>query len=295
MRYTLLLVLIFWNTFAHAQDSLGQRKMLKAAPQYMLLDSVRWQKSDSLENIVKAKYQPESYFWQDRKAVNLFKGNQNQIKVRTKPSQWMYFLFLGMVLYYVLIRNFYAKSLSTIFQAYWNDRAISHFTRDDNSFKTRSSIMYFGLFCLVFSYIMYEIIHYFKFIGGLGSPLLYFSICAGVGAYYLSKYTLLKLSGLVFNAQKMVSGYLSIMSVSNIVFTVLMIPAAVFIHFLEGVPLAVVVYFVLAAYVFNTFYKYLRSGNFVLNNFQFPKFYLFLYLCTLEIMPLLVIYKIFVA
>ncbi|MFN5705738.1 MAG: DUF4271 domain-containing protein [bacterium] len=51
---------------------------------------------------------------------------------------------------------------------------------------------------------------------------------------------------------------------------------------------------ILISFTFNTVYKYLRTGSFLKNNFQFPIFYLFLYLCAFEIMPLLIIYKVFV-
>ena len=52
------------------------------------------------------------------------------------------------------------------------------------------------------------------------------------------------------------------------------------------------IYLMIFLWVLNAIYKYLRSGAYVSSNFRFPKFYLFIYLCTLELMPLLLIYKI---
>jgi hypothetical protein len=123
----------------------------------------------------------------------------------------------------------------------------------------------------------------------------YVIICLFTGTFYLLKFLLMKISGFIFSIQKLISGYLSILSISNFVYAIIVMPMLIFYQFITSSYQPYLLGLILILFCFNTIYKYLRTGSFILNNFQFPKFYLFLYLCTLEIMPLLIIYKVFIA
>jgi hypothetical protein len=291
MKFVLITSFLLCFSFSgNAQETVTE--VSNSGTSLVLLDSTR---IEAVQQKAVQKFPEQGYFWLQRNIQQPAVINKNKIVERTQPEQWVLYLFFGVVLYYTMIRNGFAKSLQVIFQAYWNDRAITQFTRDDNFFKMRNAVMYFLLFCVVFSFLIFQMAAYFELAIEHQTFQNYLLLVVSVGAFYLLKYFGLKLSGLVFNAQRLVSGYLSIISVSNVVWVVLMIPMLILMHFLRDGLQVFLVYIVLASFVFNTFYKYLRSGTFILNNFQFPKFYLFLYLCTLEIMPLLLIYKMFLA
>jgi len=123
----------------------------------------------------------------------------------------------------------------------------------------------------------------------------YLFITAAAVLFYIAKFILMKFAGYIFSIQKLMSGYLSIISISNFIYAIFIIPFLILYYYLPNEYQGLVFYLILILFCFNTIYKYLRTGSFILNNFQFPKFYLFLYLCSLEIMPLLIIYKVFLA
>ncbi len=264
---------------------------------YVLIDSSQIVQTDTIKKIVLSKYQDMKFNFMDstikldtRKYVN-----RNLIKLRKTDNHWIIFIFLFIILLYTIIRNVYDKTLAVIFQAYWNDRAIGQFTRDDNFLKLRNTLLYFVLFTSVYGLLLKYIFNYFNITFQYKGLDEYLIICAFTGAFYLSKFILMKLSGFVFSIQKLISGYLSVLSISNFVYSIIIIPFLLFYQFVSSLFQPYLLGLMLILFCFNTIYKYLRTGSFIINNFQFPKFYLFLYLCTLELMPLLIIYKVFIA
>ncbi len=264
---------------------------------YVLIDSSILTPSDTFRKIVLNKYSGNTFNYTDstikldtRKYVN-----RNAIKTRNSPDQWIVFVFLVIVLLYVLIKNIYSKTLSIVFQAYWNDRAISQFTRDDNFFKLRNTLLYFVLFAMVYGLLIKYMLDTFGIEIKTKDSDEYLFITAAAVLFYIAKFILMKFAGYIFSIQKLMSGYLSIISISNFIYSIFIIPFLILYYYLPNEYQGLVFYLILILFCFNTIYKYLRTGSFILNNFQFPKFYLFLYLCSLEIMPLLIIYKVFLA
>lgn len=264
---------------------------------YVLIDSTILTPSDTFRKIVLNKYSGNTFNYADstikldtRKYVN-----RNAIKLRKSPDQWIVFVFLVIVLLFVLIKNIYNKTLSIVFQAYWNDRAISQFTRDDNFFKLRNTLLYFVLFAMVYGLLIKYMLNNFGVEIKTDDSEEYLFVTVGAVLFYIAKFILMKFAGYIFSIQKLMSGYLSIISISNFIYAIFIIPFLILYYYLPNEYEGLVFYLILILFCFNTIYKYLRTGSFILNNFQFPKFYLFLYLCSLEIMPLLIIYKVFLA
>lgn len=264
---------------------------------YAVIDSSIIQNNDTIRKIVLARYKDITFNFLDStiKLDNRKYVNRNNIKVRKGNNHWIIGIFLLIVLLYAIIRNVYDKTLAVIFQAYWNDRAINQFTRDDNFLKLRNTLLYFILFTSVYGLLIKYIFNYFEIKLEYSEIDEYLFICIFTGSFYLLKFLMMKIAGFIFSIQKVISGYLSILSISNFVYSIIIIPLLLFYQFTPSFFQPYLLGLILVLFCFNTIYKYLRTGSFIINNFQFPKFYLFLYLCTLEIMPLLIIYKVFIA
>lgn len=264
---------------------------------YVLIDSTQISGTDTIEKLVLSKYKDLSFNYQDStlKVDNRKFVNRNSIKIRKSENPWIIYVLLFVVLIYTIIRNVYDKTLVVIFQAYWNDRAISQFTRDDNFLKLRNTLLYFVLFTTVYALLLKNLLQYFNVRFEYTGFREYLFICVFTGMFYLLKFIIMKFSGFIFSIQKLISGYLSIISISNFVYSIIIIPMLLFYEFVPRQYQMYLMGVILVLFCFNTIYKYLRTASFIINNFQFPKFYLFLYLCTLEIMPLLIIYKIYIA
>lgn len=291
------MMLIFSSVGLFAVDSTARDQYFfdNDSINYVVVDSSRIHKSNLIEELVMSRYVSESFNWREPRVIKVESGHFNKIKYRKQPSIWIFYILLITVMYFAFIRNVFHKSFPVILQSYWNDRSINQFTRDDNFFKSRNSIFYFVLFSLVFSTLVYFILDHFAYIMPKKGLELYYLIITVLTVFYTAKYLMMKLIGYIFSVQRLISGYLVIVSVSNLVFTVMIIPFLVFFHYISYDYKTYILAIIMITFVFNTVYKYLRTGTFLRNNFQFPIFYLFLYLCAFEIMPLLIIYKVFIA
>lgn len=301
-----ILILISIEASATVIDTIGSERSVDTIAKryyffdndsicYAIIDSSIIVKNTTIEDSIRSKYLSDSYNWTEPRIIRAESKHFNKIKFRKQPSVWIFYILLSIVIYFTFIRNVFYKSLPVIFQAYWNDRSINQFTRDDNFFKSRNSIFYFILFSMVYATLVYFIINYFGYTMPKMGLELYYLIIIILTIFYVAKYILMKLIGYVFSVQRLISGYLAIISVSNLVFAIFSIPFLIFYQYIQTEYKIYVLGSILIAFTFNTVYKYLRTGSFLKNNFQFPIFYLFLYLCAFEIMPLLIIYKVFVA
>lgn len=297
MQYNVLLlwVMLLVNSISvFAIDSTNQVNQIDSIS-YVIIDSTRIHKSNKIEALVMSRYITESYNWMEPRVVKADSRHYNAIKFRKQPSIWIFYILLLVVVYFAFVRNVFHKSFPVIFQAYWNDRSINQFTREDNFFKSRNAVFYFVLFSMVYATMIYFMLDHFAYKMPKQGLELYYLIISVLVIFYTAKYLLMKFIGYIFSVQRLISGYLAIISVSNLVYAVIIIPFLVFFHYISYDYKTYLIAIIMIMFVFNTVYKYLRTGAFLSNNYQFPIFYLFLYLCTFEIMPLLIIYKVFIA
>ncbi len=250
--------------------------------------------STRLRDSIEAKYRSGSYNFNDPQFKNALKDlDDRHIILRPGSRDWLSYLLLALLVYFVLLRIQLARNIPVILQAYWNDRVINQFSREDNFFKMRSAALLFLLFCGIAALLLFNLSEFYHWSLSYDESDRYGFILLFLLVFYLSKYILLKVMGYLFDVQKIISGYLAIVSVANIVYALAIFPLLIFYQYLPGSWKLYMLLLILLLFVFNTFYKYIRAGVFAVSNFTFPKFYLFLYFCTLEFMPLIIIVKIF--
>jgi hypothetical protein len=111
---------------------------------------------------------------------------------------------------------------------------------------------------------------------------------------YLGKYIFLAFSGWVFNVQEATSAYSFIVFMVNKVLGIVLIPFVLVITF-SPLPIKQVSITISAAIVLALFfYRYLISFGVIRTNLKVSAFHFFLYLCAVELLPLVLIYKLLV-
>ncbi|MFP5041507.1 DUF4271 domain-containing protein [Parasediminibacterium sp. JCM 36343] len=108
---------------------------------------------------------------------------------------------------------------------------------------------------------------------------------------YIFKYLFLSFIGWVFNASEAVSTYTFVVFLSNKMVAIIFLPF-VFVLAFTGSPIAdaalVITYFLLLLVLL---YRYFVALGVLRSNLNVNALHFFLYLCTIEILPLLLIYK----
>ena len=285
----LCLMLFVFDTL-HAQDSISKDNLAQQA-----LVNAPFQKIDSVQiQLVYFQTKPglTDFNFQSLAIKQIRFSDTNNYITRKGSKDWLSFLLIGIIILFAFVNTGHGKIILSLFQAYWSNRLIAQFNRDDNFFKLRTSAFFLLIFLFVMSLFLYNASPFYAATIKFKGITLYSRIFFLVTAYYLIKYLLLKAAANLFAINKIIAAHLSIMAISNFVYVMAILPILLFYQFLPEAAHQHLILLMIFLWVLNAIYKYLRSGAYVSSNFRFPKFYLFIYLCTLELMPLLLIYKI---
>lgn len=104
------------------------------------------------------------------------------------------------------------------------------------------------------------------------------------------RYLVMGLTGHIFNRQTLFSNYLFHHFINNRVLGIGLTPFLILIPYTTGIINEISIYLSLALVIIAVIMKIYRAIRYILKNVIF-KFYLILYLCALEIIPLLVVIK----
>ena len=110
---------------------------------------------------------------------------------------------------------------------------------------------------------------------------------------YLIKYLVISFTGWVFNAKDAVTEYRFVVFLINKVLGILLLPLLFVIAYTSDITRNISITIVICLAVFSLAVRYLVSLARIRKNLSITAFHFFIYLCAVEIMPLLVIYKLF--
>ena len=109
---------------------------------------------------------------------------------------------------------------------------------------------------------------------------------------YLIKYIVISLTGWVFNAKDAAGEYRFVVFLINKLLSVIMIPLLFLIAYADNNIKNIAITIVICLAIFSLSVRYLVSLARIRKNLSITAFHFFIYLCAVEIMPLLVIYKV---
>jgi Domain of unknown function (DUF4271) len=200
------------------------------------------------------------------------------------------FIAFLLVLFAALKQNF-SKQLIAIIQSFFSNRALSNLNKEDNLFTSWPFLLLFiqfGFIVGMFFYLVAKNQNGGFVTNGIQS---YLSISVIIIVLYVLKILLLRLLGVIFNVQKPVNEYVSILYLSyfncSLLFTPLVVAFA--ITPLKHTNIYIYIAIILVSIIF--VFQFIRAGVNILSHYRFSKVYLFLYFCTLEICPILILIK----
>jgi len=211
-------------------------------------------------------------------------------KVPRSNPDWLVGVLLISFLLFASVRLIFNKYLSQLIQSTVN---YSTFTR---SFRER----YFNLFHasfrldLVFSMILalfgYQFLNTYKIHLGASKTYYTYLICLGIViGYFLLKKTLYYIIGILTESKPEVQEYLFSITVYNRVLGLFLMPVTATIAFIPLTQVEPILYAGLAIIAIFYLLSLFRGGKIFLRK-HFSISYLILYLCTLEFLPLILIY-----
>ena len=212
-------------------------------------------------------------------------------RAQMHQSAWLFISLFVLAGIFAWIRMQYGSILMQTIQSSANFQVASKMFMDNSLLqKQLDNILYFFYFLSV-GYLMYIGETRFRLFpyGFTGGKLFLFNLGL-LGGMFLARMVLMYLAGFLFNRLRIFREYLYNMFIFNKILGISVLPLLIFVVYTTGF-LREMFQFAVLATVSAIFVMRLTRG-FV---FSFKKdvsiFYLFLYLCALEITPILVLFK----
>jgi hypothetical protein len=176
-----------------------------------------------------------------------------------------------------------------ILQAVYARHYASQLIREGNIFNERVSIVLFLIYLIAFSIFLYEGLKIFSQVTGfIPDFIFYLKLLAGIFLFWIAKVAVIQITGMIFTTQKRSFEYLLNAYMINLIIGLFLVCILLPMIYLNGkVFFFIGMGFLLIMFVF----KLVKGITIGFSFAKFSRFHLFLYLCTLEILPLAVLVK----
>jgi len=284
------------RTYAHA-DSVA---IIKAAREQLLADSIGMAifRLDSLRENQFLKSMMKNPLANIDSAItgkaNLVRrGDIDKGTVRLLRSKWVLIIVIGLLIYTALLNILLSNDIKVVLQSFYSKQALAQTDREGGLINFWAFIGLFVLFSLCAGLFLYQLMSYNN-VGdiGIGKDFwLFINLSVIISLLFGLKFLVLKFIGFVFNAGKVVSNYVSILNLTYFNLAFLLLAVSSCFSLLSGVYIQGLLIFTLVAIAVIFAWQYLRNSVSIISNIRFHKFYLFIYLCALEICPILILIK----
>lgn len=206
---------------------------------------------------------------------------------------WEAVILLAALFFLALLRFNYPKRLSAFWDAFWVKRFGMQLMREENVQGQRTSWFLNLVFVISVSSFLYAAFSPFQPILLPPDPgFQYLFLTILILCAYGLKWLVYKISGLIFNTEREVDEYLFQVFITNQIAGIFFLTLAIILDFQQVAPRESVIQAgaVLALLLFS--FRTVRGFGMALASSRVRGVYIFLYFCTLEIVPLLWIVKI---
>lgn len=271
------------DSIKHFQDSLQMQwvKMPDANRPNLFLDSLK-----DLYTVKNGDF----FTWH-----NQFKDTVENFKAGAPKygrENWVMGVIVALLLFFAVIRITYPNEILVMIQGFFNNRVLTQISKEENLFNSWPFVYLYLLFGFTIGLFLY-LISTFTELGGIAEGFnlyLIFSLCILV--LFTLKIITLRFLGFLFDVSRLVREYVSVLYLSYFNTALIFLPVVIIMAFspknLAG-PFMIFGVFILTI-IFIV--QFLRAGASIFKTYSLSKFYLFLYLCTLEIGPILILVRI---
>ena len=287
MRFTSILICLFFCLFSNAQDSGIVQKPADSAAvlQAPVADSVKQIILVPIDSCYKAVLSTSK--------LNLFAVAEFQIEKekQVQHKEWLFYYLLGIAFLFGLLRLSYLRYFNDMFRVFFRTSLRVNQIREQLVQSGLQSLLFNLLFAVVAGTYIYLLIRYFKISIQLHEVFIPLITAGIVAVLYVAKYLFLEFSGWLFSIKNAAGTYSFIVFLINKIIGILLVPFLFIIAFAnrELAGIAITISLVTVSGLF--LYRFLRAYSPVQSEIKVGRFHFFLFFLAFEVAPLLVIYK----
>ena len=219
-------------------------------------------------------------------------SHEGEGKLKKRGERWVLLVIICLVLGFSILRIAFRSDISMLMNAFFDHRFLTQQTTSVGFFGSWPFMLLFVLFGFTIGMYLYLIGTYLQLSYAFSGVEWYVILSLLVMSLLVLKVYVLRFLGYLLVVQKAVRVYTSILFLSYFHAALLFLPLIVAFSLSASAHAVLFIYAGMAIVLFITVFQAIRGAIHVLSHYQFPKFYLFIYFCALEICPLLVLIKV---
>ena len=208
-------------------------------------------------------------------------------------SDWITLIFMTVLILIAVLQFNFTERFSKLFSLVYSEKYYTDYIKTRPLIFNRFHIIFFFIIIFNISLALYFALNAFSSEQIQGQFYLYFQIIFMTLVYFILRYFIGVLLGNIFELEDS-QNYFTFLKMSNLaLISVLVFPLLILTNYSVGVFHKFLITFGIIASLALTLFRYfvlIKNEKLSFNNL----FYLFLYLCALELSPFIVIYKLFV-
>ncbi len=214
--------------------------------------------------------------------------------ITTKTPDWMLGILLLIFLLFSWVRVYHSRRLRQLYQALTSKLYVQHILRTNDGLMQRVSFVLDVISYLVLASFLFQVFEYYQLNIPYSNYLHPFLIILlTLIVIYQIKNMILIMSGVLLNQQEKLHEYRFNVFLMNKTLGIVLTPIIICIAYLsfgEAVNIGIGLFLIITAYL----YRINRGWAIGLKEANVSVFYLFMYLCTLEFLPLVVLTRLFI-
>lgn len=211
--------------------------------------------------------------------------------VKNYHKLWIIISIIGLIISFAFLRLFYAAELAFIFAAFYHTKTLKKINNEKNIFSSWQFLYLFILFSATAGLYLYLLTNQMGNIYNLSQFKLFLSLAVLILTLLATKITLLKFLGFVFNLQKMVKQYINILYITLFNTLFILLPIVLILALITRLYASYYIWFSVVCLGVIYVVRFVRAWLVVLGTHTFSKVYLFLYICSFELCPLIILIK----
>jgi hypothetical protein len=226
---------------------------------------------------------------------HLLKPLNDKALVRVEgQNNWIFFTFLLSLFLIAILRVFYQKKFTLFINAFVSKRFSNQIIREENALTQSTSVILSVVFFLSISLFFYLVSEHFQqsVMGLIGFQKfsVIFIMCI---SFYLIKLFVNKFWGYIFKVYKEIDEYIINQFLVLQILGILLTICCILIAYNFSFDQLYAIYFGFGIMILGFIVRMIKSIG-IANMNTYSPIYIFLYLCTLEILPLIIIVKLII-
>ncbi|MBK0382753.1 DUF4271 domain-containing protein [Pedobacter sp. SD-b] len=225
------------------------------------------------------------------KNIKIVKSNYGLGHFLNKGPIWFLLAVMLILLCFGILKAIFSKEITLLFKAFFDTRTLAQINKEDNALVSWQFFFLYILFSLTLG--LFICISLYKIKGSAPAKNIetYLVISGLVFIFFAIKIFILRFIGFLFQIQRLVKDYLNLIYLSYFNSLFLLMPITFYLILTNNFNRNMISNILLIIFLGIIGVQFARIAIKILLNYRLSKFYLILYLCALEICPIILIAK----